>query len=62
MRVRGCPVLFGNGIIATSYSITVHYPGYFHGCWFDQALSRCIKALLFFQAAEKEARTALLWQ
>jgi len=38
--------------------------GYFHGCWFDQALSPAVKgafALVFFQATEK-ARTALLWE
>jgi len=47
-----------------SYGITAHYPGYFYGCRFDQALSSCIRRFCscIFQAIVKEARTALLWE
>jgi len=31
------------GCTPLSYGITAHYPGYFYGCWFDQALSCCIR-------------------
>ena len=32
-----------HGSTPLSCGIATHYPGYFHGCWFDQALSCCVR-------------------
>jgi len=48
----------------SSYGITVHYHGFFHGCWLNQALYAVLGAfaLANAQATEKQARTVLLLQ
>jgi len=42
-------------ITASSKNFTSYF-SYFHGCWFEQALSRCMRgfALAFFQAIKKK--------
>jgi len=35
------------GCTPLSYDIFTHYPGYFHSCWFDQALSCCTRRFCF---------------
>ena len=60
----GSAVLLGCTLL--SYGITAHYPGYFHGCWFDQALScsmrRCWSWIFPSNRKRGAHRFAVLWE
>jgi len=63
-----CLCAFGPAVLLgctpLSCGITAQYPGYFHRCWFDQALSCSIRRFgsCIFPSNKKETGTALPWE